>query len=232
GATGDATASGSFNLLAAGGSDSASLVVGVDTSTAGAKSGTASIGLVSDGSGTSGLGQTAMAGQTVNVSGGVYRLAEATIDNPLDFAFGNIHVGDTVNQAVSITNTAVSDVYSEKLNASFGGTSDARITTNGGSFNQLAAGATDSSMEVGVDTSAAGIIGGTATLNFASDGTGTSGLGITGLPSQDLIVTASISATAYNYAEATINTTQPVDFGNSRVGDVLSSQALSITNSA
>ena len=82
GATGHATAAGSFNLLAAGTSNSTSLVVGVDTSSAGAKSGTASISLVSDGTGTSELAQTAMAAQTVNVFFRESHIIERMISNP------------------------------------------------------------------------------------------------------------------------------------------------------
>jgi hypothetical protein len=230
-ATGNATASGAFTGLAAGATDNSSLVVGIDTSTAGAKSGTASIGLVSDGTGINSLGQTALAGQTVSVSGDVYRLAEATIDNPLDFVFGNVQVGDTVSQSLSISNTAANDGFSEGLSASFGGASDARITNNAGSIGLLGAGGTDNtSMVVGVDTSTAGAVSGTQTINFASDGTGTSGLGITGLDSQDLTVTATIQGGVFRLANPVINNTQPVAFGNFREGDAVTAQAVSITN--
>jgi len=158
-------------------------------------------------------------------------LAEATINNaPINF--GNVHVGDTVGTALSISNTAVADGYSESLNASFGATSDVRITTNGGSLSLLAAGATDnSSMVVGLDTAAAGVVSGTATVNFASDGTGTSGLGLYGLPSQDVGVSGTIlTATVWRLANPVINNTQPVAFGNYREGDAVAAQAVSITN--
>jgi hypothetical protein len=233
GATGDVGVSGTVaGLIAAGGSDS-NLSVSLDTSVAGNRSGTVELAYSSDGTGTSGLAAIGAGGQSVAVSGAVYRLVEATIDNAVDFDFGSVHVGDVLSQAVSISNTAEADAFSESLNAGFGGVSDSRITTNGGAINQLVAGGTDaSSMVVGVDTSAAGTLDGTVTLNFASDGTGTSGLGITALPSQDLTVTASISATAYNLADPVINNTQPIGFGNFREGDVVTAQALSITNAA
>ena len=206
-------------------------MVGIDTTTAGAKTGTAALGLVSDGAGINSLGQTALTGQTVNISGNVYRLAEATVDNPLAFAFGNVHVGDTASQAVSVTNSATADAYSESLNASFGTASDARILQNLGSVSQLAAGDTDNSaMVVSINTSAAGSVNGTQTLNFASDGTGTSDLGITGLPSQDLNVTASITAGVFRLANPLVNNAQPLAFGNFREGDAVTSQTLSITN--
>jgi hypothetical protein len=229
--TGDATGAGSISKLAAGGSDNSSLVVGINTATAGAKSGTVALGLESDGDGINTLGQTTLAGQTVNVSGGVYSLAEATIDNPLAFAFGNVHVGDSVSQAVEISNTALDGIYSEALNASFGASSDARITNNGGSIALLAAGGSDTtSMSVGVDTSAAGVLVGTQTINFESDGTGTSGLGVTALAPQDLSVTAVIEGGVYRLANPDINNAQPIAFGNVREGDVVAEQAVSITN--
>jgi hypothetical protein len=229
--TGDATGAGAMSQLAAGGSDSSSLVVGINTSTAGAKSGTVALGLESDGDGINTLGQTALAGQTVNISGAVYRLAEASINNAPAFVFGNVHVGDSVSQAVSISNAAIADIYSEALNASFGAASDARITNNSGTVGQLIAGGIDgSSMVVGVNTAVAGVVSGTQTINFASDGAGTSGLGITALASQDLTVTASIDANVYRLANPDINNTQPVAFGNVRQGAVVAEQAVSITN--
>ena len=231
GATGNATATGSFTGLGAGATNSSSLVVGIDTAIAGARTGTASIGLVSDGNGINSLGQTALSGQTVTVSGNVYRLAEAHIDNPVDFAFGNVHVGDTVNQAVSISNIATADAFSESLNASFGSANDARITNNGLSISQLAAGNTDNStMVVGLNTSAAGIVNGTQTINFASDGTGSSGLGITALANQDLAVSATINGNVFRLANPVINNNQPIAFGNFREGDAVTAQAISISN--
>ncbi|MDD4274926.1 MAG: choice-of-anchor D domain-containing protein [Desulfobacter postgatei] len=228
-ATGNTTAGGSFNLLAAGASDSSSLVVGIDTSTAGAKSGTAQIELVSDGAGTSDLGQTSIGSQTVNVSGNVYRLADVNTLNSVNF--GSVHVGDSVGQALDITNTAVADGFSESLNAAFAGVSDARILTSG-SITQLAAGASDySSMLIGLDTSAVGTITGIATVDFQSDGTGTSELGITDLSSQDVGVSGSIiEATVYRLANPVINNAQPLAFGNFREGDSVNAQSLSITN--
>ena len=50
------------------------------------------VNLTSDGSGTSGLGTSGLSGQTVTISGKVYRLAAAnTISTPI--SLGNIHVG-------------------------------------------------------------------------------------------------------------------------------------------
>ena len=230
--TGSATNNGgSISVLAAGGSDNSSMSAGLDTSSAGAKSGSVTLNYASDGSGTSGLAAIAAGSQGINLSGNVYRLASANTLGAI--AFGNVHVGDVVQQALSISNTAANDGFSEKLNASFGSSSDARITSNG-SITQLAAGSSDnSSMVVGLDTTAAGTVNGTQTINFASDGTGTSGLGITALASQIIGVSGDISTTGnvYNLASASPAAPNPVNFGNVRVGTV-TDQALSITNTA
>jgi hypothetical protein len=225
------TASGGVNLLAAQATNSTSLQVGIDTSSAGAKSGSATISYVSDGTGSSGLAAISAGSQTINVSGDVYRLASA---NTLgDIAFGNVHVGDFVQQALNISNTALADSFSEKLNASFGTSSDARITTSG-SISQLAAqSSNNTSMVVGLDTAAAGNVNGTQVINFASDGAGTSGLGITALAAQTIGVSGDIttSGSVFRLASASAATPNPVNFGALRIGST-AEQALSITNTA
>ena len=76
GTTGGATAGGSLSGLAPGATDQTSLVVGIDTSTAGAKSGTATILLESDGASSSGLGTTALPSETVHVGAQVNHFAK------------------------------------------------------------------------------------------------------------------------------------------------------------
>ncbi len=53
--------------------------MGVDTATAGAKSGTASVGLTSSGTGTSGLANTTLTSQTVNIPATVNNFATASV---------------------------------------------------------------------------------------------------------------------------------------------------------
>ncbi|HNQ05100.1 MAG TPA: choice-of-anchor D domain-containing protein, partial [Thiobacillaceae bacterium] len=231
--SGDATHNGgSIGLLGAGASDAASMSVGMDTSSAGSKVGSVAVLYQSDGAGTSGLAAIGAGSQTVNVTGAVYRLAQANTLGAVNF--GNVHVGDSVQQALSISNLATSDGFSESLNASFGSASDARIIHNGGSISQLAAGASDgSSMVVGLNTAAAGTVNGSIAINFASDGTGTSGLGITALPTQNVGVSGTITTqgSVYRLASASPASPNPVNFGNVRIGTVLD-QALSIGNTA
>ncbi len=228
--TGITTNGGAVNLLAAGGSNSSAMTVGVDTSTAGLKTGTVGVNFSTDGTGTSGLSAMSVGSQTVAVSGAVYNLASANTVTAV--SFGNVHVGDAVSQAITIQNTAATGAFTEKLDASFGSATDSRITNNSGTISLLAAGATDStSMVIGVNTSSAGTINGKQTVNFVSDGTGTSGLANTALPSQSVGVTASISGSVFNLASASPVTPNPVNFGNVRIGTT-TDQALTIQNTA
>ncbi|MBX9606134.1 MAG: choice-of-anchor D domain-containing protein, partial [Gammaproteobacteria bacterium] len=228
GATGNATTNGgSFSLLAAGGTNASALAVGIDTSSAGHKTGTATITLTSNGEGTSGLGTTALGTQTVNVSGDVYRLAEASAHTPEPVVFANRHVGAAATQALSLTNTAANDGFSERLNASIGaGTGD--VSTNGGSFSLLGAGQTNNgSLTVSLDTSSAGAKSGTATIALASDGAGTSGFGALSLGTQ----TVNVSGNVYRFAEASAHSPEPIVFANRHVGSA-ASQTLSLSNLA
>ena len=221
------TNGGAFSLLAPSMTDNTSLVVGIPTATVGNKSGTATITLTSDGTGSSGLGLTTLAAQTVNVTGSVFRLASATDHAPEPINFGNFHVGDTApSQLLSITNNVPEDGFSESLDASLANPTGG-VTTSG-SFAGLVPGATDNSnLAVGIDTNTAGNRSGTATIALTSNGTGNSGLGLTSLAGQTVNVTGSV----YRLADASPHTPEPIDFGILHVGDPAPSQTLSITNS-
>ena len=195
--TGGVTANGgSFSLLAPTATNSTSLVVGLDTSSSQTanKSGTATITLKSDGSGSSNLGLTTLTSQIVNITGSVYRLAAPSAHTPDPINFGIVHVNDTApSQPLTIGNTAATDGFSEKLNATIGGVTGG-VTTNGGSITRLAPGATDStSLSVGIGTLTAGSKNGTAIISLTSDGTGTSGLGLTPLTAQTVHVTGQVN---------------------------------------
>jgi hypothetical protein len=195
--TGDvASTSGTITGLAAGSTNNNGLLVGINTGTAGAKSGTVEVNLVSNGSGTSGLGNTQLDPQTVNVTGNVYRLATGGA-TPTPINFAATHVGQTATQALTITNTATNDGFSEKLDASFGANAGS-ATNNGGTVNLLATSDSpdSSSMAVGLDTSSAGAKTGSVTVNYFSDGAGTTNQGPTANGSQTINVTGDV----YNYA--------------------------------
>ena len=225
----NATGVGSISNLAAGGTNT-NISLGMTAASAGVNNGSVTLSLASNGLGTSGLSTLPLADQTVNTSITGYRLAEANTIAAVNF--GSVHIGDTVNQVLTISNLAANDGFSEKLNASFGGVSDARILTSG-SISGLSAGSTNgSSMIVGLNTSAVGTVIGTATVLLQSDGTGTSGLGTSDLPSQDVGVSGIITtANVWRLASASPHTPEPVDFGNVRIGSV-QTQALTIQNTA
>jgi PEP-CTERM motif len=229
-AAGIASLTGGITGLAGGLSDGTSMVIQLDTSTAGAVSATATVLLVSDGT-AFGFGETELPPQTVQVlgtveiEGSVFRLAEATIDTPQPIALGNVREGDMSPTALlSITNSALADGFSESLNAAAGTTTGGLQAT--GSFTLLAAGGTNAdAIAISMDTATAGSRDGTATLTFASDGTGTSGAGLTPLDSQDVQVTGSV----FRLADGQVSP-DPLVL-NARVGDAASG-ALTIANIA
>jgi T5SS/PEP-CTERM-associated repeat protein/autotransporter-associated beta strand protein len=223
GTTGSVSANGSLSLLAPGASNSTALSLTLDTSSAGVKSGTATVNLTSDGAGTSGLGNTALTPQTVDITGNVYRYAAAnTLAN---VSFGNVHQGDTLQQSLSVTNLAANDGFSESLDGSISGSSGA--ASGSGAFSLLAPGATNSTaLGVSFNSTLAGVQNGTVTVSFVSDGTGTSGLGNTALTPQTFNITGNV------YLYAAVNNLPPtVNFGIVHVGDAVS-QNLTVTNTA
>ena len=215
-------ASGGFTGLAAGNSSGA-VTVGLNTTTAGAKSGTATIGFTSNAAGVNSLGNTALASQTVTVSGTAFRLATGSAATPL--STGNVHVGDTAQVAIAVTNTAAADGFSERLNAATGATTGAVASTSG-SVNQLAAGATSSAITARLDTGTAGAKSGTVAINYASDGTGTTGAAATANGSG----TVAISGNVYNLASS--STIAPVNFGVLHTGTGTQTRTLNVTNTA
>ena len=82
-------------MLNADATNTGGIKVGLDTTTAGTKTGTAQVDFVSDGADTSNLGQTALTSQSVNLQGKVYAKAVAEVQTP-SLNFGIVHVGDAV----------------------------------------------------------------------------------------------------------------------------------------
>ena len=241
---GDASVTGTNISNLAGGASSTAISVGLglaDTSTAGAKTGTVAIGFVSNGT-NSGLSNTSLTGQTVTVNGGVYDYAAAnTIATPV--SLGKVRVGGSFGtSALSIQNTAANNGYSEKLDASFTGTTGS-ASNNGGSISLLTAqGTNNTSMVVGLGgnatTGTSGIKSGTTTIGLTSNGFGTSGLGTTDLTAQ----TVSISGTVYDHATPVIAhvsggtfgvvdaTHYTLDFGTGLTAGTLYTAHLTLTN--
>ena len=241
GTSGDAaTNGGSIALLGGGASDSASITTGVDTATAGAKTGSVTLNLASDGTGTSGLGTLALADQTVQVQGDVFALAEGQL-NTAPLNFGTVQVNQLVNQTLSISNIATGPLgFVEDLNASFGASSGtgAGQINGSGAITGLVAGATDAgSMTLSVNTQTAGTINGAIAVDYFSAGAvgGVSnGLGILGVGSDSFAVEGLIQtmANVVDQADPVINTASPVNLGNVRIGAASPTASISVTNQA
>ena len=238
GTTGAATAVGTVTNLAAGASNNSGIVVGLNTTTAGAQSGTVTLGLQSNGTGTSGLSTLNLADSApITISGGVYNLAQATINNAGDFNFGAVLVGSgPITKTISLTNSQVAGAFSEALNASFGTVTNSGVGTIGtsGSIAGLLAGQNNNvSMVVTYTPTTAGAINASVQLLLASNGTAIgNGLGITALPDQLLALLGTVTGVVGNLAQASAATPNPVVFGNVRVGAVVAPVALSIGNVA
>ena len=242
-ATGAATTNGgTVSLLAGGASNATAMRVGLDGSSAGAKSGTVQIGFVSDGSGTSGLGTTALASQTVTVNGAFYQTATGALQTPA-LNFGTVQVGQSVSQNLVVRNAATGAAgFVEDLNASFGSASGtgAGLISGSGSLSGIAAGSNSSaangSMTVSVNTAAAGVVNGNIAVNYFSAGAvnGVSnGLGLLAANSELFGVAGTIQASGnvINQASPLVNT-PTVNLGAVRVGAAAPSAAVSISNVA
>jgi hypothetical protein len=172
--------------------------------------------------------------QTISITGAAYNLASSNMIAPI--SFGVLHVGDpTATRTLSITNTAPAGAFSEGLDSGFGlyGNNGGTLTPSfAGSITNLAAGSTNSSnMTASLGTATAGSVNGTITIHQASNGT-ISGLSNTALADQTPAVTGTVQATITNLAVPQVNNTQPIAFGNVRIGTAVATQGLSVTNAA
>ena len=220
---GGSTATGALNIARTGGA-------------AGLNTGTIAVQYTSDGTNTSGLTAIDSNSQNITVNATGYNLAQSSIVGPINL--GVLHVGDnggSVTQALSISNIAAAGAFTEGLDSSFGS-----YTNNGGSLtptfsgsitNLAVADGASTAMTVSLSTLTAGTVNGNINIQQASNGT-ISGLANTALADQNPSVSGSVIATITNLAVAQINNAQPIDFGNVRVGTVLSPQTVSVTNAA
>ncbi|RDE48871.1 MAG: choice-of-anchor D domain-containing protein, partial [Candidatus Accumulibacter meliphilus] len=225
-------------LVAAGTTSNGALSVARAGGTAGVNTGTIAIQYTTDGTGTSGLSAINSNTQNITVNASGYNLAQSNVIAPINIVGHTGDGGGSISQALSITNVSLGDnAYQEGLDSSFGGfTAGIGNTINPtltGSITNLAAGATDNtSMTVAISTLTAGVFNGTVTVDQASNGLTTSGLGITNLTSQQVAATGGVTVGVFNYAEPTVNNAQPINFGNVRQDGSVANQAISVTNTA
>ena len=169
-----------------------------------------------------------VATQDITVGGAAYRYASSQINTPQPIAFGNVRENDILaDQAVSITNNVVADGYSEDLTVFSNGTTGGVQQTGMPPVAIIGAGITDTSLTVNIDTTTAGDKSGQAGYAMFSDGTTTSGLGITHLGDQSVDVTGKV----FRLAQASAAAPNPVVLADAHVGDTRT-QALTITNTA
>lgn len=211
-------------LIAAG--SNATVTVGISLISAGLNSGTARLGLSSDGTDTSGLSALTLSPQDVAITAYGYRPAIAGYSST-SLSLGNYRVGTTnVTGDVTITNTVTSaDLYSEKLLvASATPGSGATAGTLPALINPQA----NAIVTLGIATIAAGVNSRSVTLGVSTDGTGTSGLSASSIGTQ--VIT--LGATGYRVATPSFSATS-IDLGNYRVGttNVTGTSTLTASNS-
>ncbi len=113
----------------------------------------------------------ALPSQNVAVNGAVYRTANPTLNtSSVTLVARRGGVGPSAN--VSVTN-ASPDIYTERLNASFG-SAPAGFATSG-AITGLATGANSTVLAIALNTGTAGAFGGNASINYISSGAGTTG---------------------------------------------------------
>lgn len=182
--TGNATASGSISLLASG-SASTALSVGLDSLTAGGKSGSVQVNFTSNGAGTSGLGTLSLAPQTVSLEATVLDPATALLvggtasGSNWSINLGEFNQGAGTSSPLSfgISNLAQMTGYTADLdltNFSLTTNSGAILTTlSGTSFPTLAAGNTKS-FSVWMSLATTGSFSNVYSLSFNSSKNGNS----------------------------------------------------------
>ena len=160
----------------------------------------------------------------LNLQGGAYQIANPVISNAASFlSIGPVLVGTVVTRTLDIVNSQVVGAvnFQEGLNVSWGALTGNSIAGTAGSITNLHADNNDgSSMVLTFDTSTAGAKVGAIGVLLASNGAGTSGLGLLGLPTQNLSVTGMVTTgvLVLNPAVANILTAQPITVAAQRVG--------------
>ena len=168
-------------------------------SVGGVYTGTATLGLASSAINGSGLGTTGLASQQVNLTADVYNLASGALSSNSLTLY--MHAGSGTSSGLSLSNVGPnSSGYTETLfttgfnaNNSFSGN---------GAVSGLAQGSTSNGLSVGYNAgSVGGVYTGTATLGLASSAINGSGLGTTGLASQQVNLIADV----YNLASGALS---------------------------
>jgi hypothetical protein len=219
----------SINQLLAGSSDTTSFLLGLNTASACAKNGGATIALQSD-SAPNGCTSNCIVNlspQNVTVQGNVFRLATGSATSPVDIGGARVGIGALTGN-LSVTNTAAADGFSENLNANIT-TTTPQITGSGGQITGLTPQQTNSNaLNVTLDSSTAGAKSGTATVQFQSNGMGIDG----GAPVNNGSQVVTVTGNVYTPAVASVLTTSPINFGIVHVNDPTQTKNVTVQNGA
>jgi hypothetical protein len=161
---------GSITGLAAGQTNTTGLQVTLDNSSAGAKSGTATVQFQSDGTGIDGGAPINNGSQTVTVNGKVYTPATANVVTASPIDFGILHVGDSgpsTAKSVTVQNAALTTALNDVLVGSIGA-GGAPFSGSGNLGAGLGPQASSSALQVNLNTATAGQFSGTANIALAS----------------------------------------------------------------
>ena len=146
--------------------------------------------LTSDGTGSSGLGDTALGGDTITLNGKVYAPAVAASVTSLNF--GIVHAGAADILTLGVTNTATG-ALTDALTGGIGAISGSGFGGSGTLGTGVAAGASSSALSFALNTGTSGVINATATLALASHDPDLADVAVAAAPIM-------LSGTVYNYA--------------------------------
>lgn len=209
--TGGASGTGSVSLLAAGGTNASSMVVGLSSLTAGTKTGSAEVSFASNGAGTSGYGAQALSPQTVNLTAtvldpAVASFASGSTTTSLLLDFGTVQQNASVSPlGFSLFNLMQTNGFTADLALlSIDETNPSGpFSTNLSLFNTLAAG-TSNAYTASFSTATTGLFQNVYTLTFKSSEGGTAYAsdtpqtltltvqGVIGVPEPGTAITAAI----------------------------------------
>jgi hypothetical protein len=195
--TGNAYGSSTLMDLAAGSTDTTHVDVGLNDTTAGAKSGTVELDFQSDGSQSGSV--SSLPSIDLSLSGNVYRLAADTITAPTNVYVHTGAGGGSLSELLTVQNTDPNDGFSEALKATATGVTGTLTGASGTTTPSVAAGGSDSSdLSVTYSTAAAGVASGNVNVALWSEGAGIDSLGETSLGTTAVPVTVNVN----NYAQA------------------------------
>ena len=142
--------------------------------------------------------------QAINVTGGnVYQYASSTSTGSVVIGgqhVGNNNAGAGVAQSISLTNGNNAGVLVQETLGASAAATPAAVVVSGSPVTGIAGGATNTSLQAGVNTATAGAKSGSIALTLTSEALAGSGLGNTSLGTSNVSVTGNV----YNFAQGAL----------------------------